>query len=93
MNKQSSNPNILSPEDMLAFCIILFNIILRYDEQLRLTTIEAIRRMLQNPNPTHPWTPVLQETLRSLLDGLLVSPDPDIVARVSRSPVRPVEKK
>lgn len=41
--------NELSPQDVHMFYMLLFNLILRHDDRLRLDVAEAIRRILQNP--------------------------------------------
>lgn len=73
------------------FYMVLFNILFRYDDRLRSTAAEAIRRILQNPIPTHPLSPAVQELLRSLRDNLLAPPDPSIAAALGQPPVRPVK--
>ena len=72
-----SNPNTISHEEMHQFYMTLFNLIFRYDDRLRSTAIEAIRRITQNAISTHPLSPGVQELLRSLRDDLLASPDPN----------------
>jgi hypothetical protein len=91
MDKKFPDPNIISPQEMHTFYMDLFNIIFRYDDRLRLTAIEVIRRLLQNPIPTHPLSPAVQELLSSLRDDLLASPDPSIASALSQPPVRPVK--
>ena len=91
MNKNILNPNTVTLEEMHAFYMTLFNLVFRYDDRLRLTAVDAIRRILQNPIPTHPLSPAVQELLRSLRDDLLASPDPSIASALSQPPVRPVK--
>jgi hypothetical protein len=71
--------------------MLLFNLILRHDDRLRLDAIEAIRKILQNPIPTHPLSPAVQDILRSLRDDLIELPDHSIASALSQSPVRPVK--
>ena len=69
--------------------ILLINLILRSDDQLRLGTAEAIRRMLQNPVASHPMSEILRSQLRSLRDELLREPIPELVEAAQKPPVRP----
>jgi len=69
--------------------MILINLILRSDDQLRLRTAEAIRLIVQNPVETHPISEILRTQLRSLRDELLREPIPEVTAAASRPPVRP----
>ena len=61
MDKVSLETRIASLEDQIlqmhSFYMVLLNLIFRYDDRLRLTAIEAIRRILQNPIPTHSFEP------------------------------------
>jgi hypothetical protein len=95
MNKVSLETRIAVLEDQIlymhGFYMVLLNLIFRYDDRLRLTAIEAIRRILQNPIPTHPLNPAVQQLLQSLRDDLLAPPDPSIASALSQSPVRPVK--
>jgi len=95
MNKEAIAPSIASLErkilELHSFYTILLNIILRYDDRLRLTAIESIRLILQNSIPTHPLAPTVQELLRSLRDDLLATPDPSIASALSQPSVRPVK--
>jgi len=86
-------PTTVSHEEMHAFYMTLFNLIFRYDDRLRSTAVEAIRKITQSPIPSHPLSPAVQELLRSLRDDLLAPPDPNIVASYSQPPVRPIDKK
>jgi hypothetical protein len=88
-----STPNTIGHEALHQFYMTLFHLIFRNDDRLRTTTIEAIRKIIQNPIPTHPLSPSVQELLQSLRDDLLASPDPNIVAALSQSPLRPIDKK
>lgn len=71
--------------------MLLFNLIIRHDDRLRLDVAEAIRRILQNQTQTHPVSPVLQQQLRALRDNLLEPADPELTATMSQPPVRPVK--
>jgi hypothetical protein len=95
MDKESLEIRIASFEQQIlqmhSFYMVLLNLIFRYDDRLRLTAIEAIRKILQNPIPTHPLNPGVQELLQSLRDDLLAPPDPSIASVLSQPPVRPVK--
>ena len=71
---------------------LLFNIIFRHDDQYRLNAIEAIRIILLNPLPDYPLSPSVRELLQQMREGLLASPEPEIVSAFSRPPVRLVNK-
>lgn len=71
--------------------MLLFNLVIRHDDRLRLDVAEAIRRILQNQTQTHPVSPVLQQQLRALRDNLLEPADPELTATMSQPPVRPVK--
>lgn len=85
-----TNLNV-TPLDQHTLYMLLFNLILRHDDRLRLDAIEAIRKILQNPIPTLPLSPAVQDALRSLRDDLLESPNQSIASTLSQSPVRPVK--
>ncbi len=70
---------------------VLLNLIIRHDDRLREAVVEAIRKILQNQMPGRELSPHVQISLRELRDGLLAEPPPEVVAAMSRPPVRPVE--
>jgi len=70
--------------------ILLINLILRSDDQLRLRTAEAIRLLLQNPVERHPVSDILRSQLRLLRDELLREPIPELVEAALKPPIRPV---
>ena len=91
MNNNLSDPNFLSPQDTHMLYMLLFNLILRHDDRLRLDVAEAIRRILQNPIPNFPLSHEATKQLRHLRAELLASPQPEIVDLFSQPPVRPVK--
>lgn len=71
--------------------MLLFNLVIRHDDRLRLDVAEAIRRILQNQTQTYPVSPVLQQQLRAFRDNLLQPASQELTATMSQPPVRPVE--
>lgn len=80
-----------APSDQHTFYMLLFNLILRHDDRLRLDVAEAIRRILQNPAPGYSLSPSVCNALQQLRDELLVSPNPELASRLSQPPVRLVD--
>lgn len=71
--------------------MVLFNLIIRHDDRLRLDVAEAIRRILQNQTQTYPVSPAVQQQLRALRDDLLKPLPQELVELMSSPPVRPVD--
>lgn len=71
--------------------MLLFNLVIRHDERLRLDVAEAIRRILHNQTQTHPVSPVLKQQLRAFRDNLLQPGSQELAAIMSQPPIRPVE--
>jgi hypothetical protein len=71
--------------------MLLFNLIIRHDEHLRLDVAEAIRMILISPAENPALSPVLRAQLQSLRDNLFVSTPPEFVSAFSRPSVRPVD--
>lgn len=67
----------------------LLHLVLRSDDNLRLSVAEALRRILVNPVASHPMPKPVQDALRQMRDELLSAPLPDIEKAMSRPPVRP----
>ena len=83
---------IITSLEQHSFYMLLFNLIFRHDDHLRLDVIEAIRKILQNPIPDSPLTPTVGELLQQMRDGLLAPPQSGIVSELPRPPVQLVEK-
>jgi hypothetical protein len=73
------------------FYMLLFHLIFRYDNKLRLTIAEKIRLILQNPVQSHTLPPAVLQLLRQLRADLLTDPLPEIVATLNQPPVRLVD--
>ena len=71
--------------------MLLFNLVLRHDDRLRLDVAEAIRKILVTPIEDAALSPVLRPQLQSLRDSLLASPQPEMVSAFSQPPIRPVQ--
>ncbi|MGH8542305.1 MAG: hypothetical protein ACREX3_01380 [Gammaproteobacteria bacterium] len=71
--------------------MILFNIIIRHDDHLRLAVAETIRKILVAPIEDPHLSPHLRLQLQSLRDSLLRPPSPDFVEVFRQSTIRPVE--
>jgi hypothetical protein len=82
---------IMTPLEQHTFYMLLFNLIFRHNDPLRLDVIEAIRKIVQNPVSTHPFSPAVLDVLRSLRSDLLNSPLPEIVLTLNQPPVRLVD--
>jgi hypothetical protein len=68
---------IIAPSEQHTFYMLLFNLILRHNDRLRLDVAETIRLILLHPDDL---SPAVQDMLRLLRDGLLVPPQPEIVS-------------
>lgn len=71
--------------------MLLFNLIIRHDDRLRLDVAEAIRMILVSPVENPALSPVLRSQLQSLRDNLLVSTPAEFVSAFSQPSVRPVD--
>lgn len=72
--------------------MLLLNLILHHDNNLRLKAAESLRRILQNPIEGNPMSPYVEQQIRLLRDTLLASPQPEMVELFSRPPGRSVDK-
>ncbi|MBU4009341.1 MAG: hypothetical protein KJ882_01135 [Proteobacteria bacterium] len=91
MNEQNQNTTA-SLTDIHTFNMLMFNIILRHDDRLRLDTIEVIRKILQNSDDPH-ISPSVQELLRQLRDALLEPPNQEVVAKMAKPSIHLVDRK
>jgi hypothetical protein len=73
--------------------MLLFNIILRHDDKLRLDVAEQIRKMLLAPTEATSFSPALSAQLQSLRQSLLnLQPQSDALTSALFQPsIRPVE--
>lgn len=71
-------------------CTMLFTLIVRSDDALRLKIAEAIRTILTHPREAASVPQPVQERLRTLRDHLLAEPSESALAAMSKSPIRPV---
>ncbi|MFH2044110.1 MAG: hypothetical protein ABIK92_03070 [Pseudomonadota bacterium] len=91
MNEQNQDTTA-SLIDIHTFNMLMFNIILRHNDRLRLDTIEVIRKILLNADDPH-ISPSVRELLRQLRDALLEPPHPEVVAKMAELSVHLVDSK
>ncbi len=71
--------------------MLLFTIIIRHDDHLRLAVVETIRKILLAPIEDPHLSPLLRQQLQSLRDSLLRPPSPEMLEVFRQPPIRPVE--
>ena len=78
--------------ELHSFYMLLFNLIFRQDDHLRLDAAEAIRKIVHNPALANSLSPAVLDMLQSLRSDLLAFPQPEIVSTFSQPSVHLVEK-
>ena len=71
--------------------MLLFNIVIRHDDQLRQAVAEAIRQILVAPIDEPLLDPALRTQLQALRDSLLRPTPPKLVEAFRQPPLRPVK--
>jgi hypothetical protein len=83
---------IVTPLEQHSFYMLLFNLIFRHNDRLRLDAAEAIRLIVCNPDSRESLSPAVLDELQSLRTCLLEQPQPEIVSMFLKPPVSLVGK-